>query len=229
MSRVLVVDDESHIRDVVQYALVRDGHAVDLAANGEQALACLAGGGIDLVVLDVLMPELDGLAVCRQVRGHGRVPIIFLSSRTEEADRVLGLELGGDDYVTKPFSPRELSARVRAVLRRTGAGGSDDGLAPPPPPIVRGRLTIDRARPECTIDDHHVVPLTVTELRLLAALLERPGRVLSRDQLITCVYDGDHHVTARTVDTHVRNIRGKLAVHGVDAIVTVHGLGYRGL
>ncbi|MBL8622443.1 MAG: response regulator transcription factor [Myxococcales bacterium] len=226
MSRVLVADDEAHIREVVRYALVRDGHQVDTADDGEQALARLARGGVDLLVLDVLMPELDGLAVCRRVRATARVPIIFLSSRTEEADRVLGLELGGDDYVTKPFSPRELAARVRAVLRRVG--GDAPPLAPPPPPLVRGRVAIDRARAECTIDGGAIVPLTVTELRLLAALLEHPGRVLSRAQLIACAYDGDHHVTTRTVDTHVRNIRAKLASHGVDAITTVHGLGYRG-
>jgi two-component system OmpR family response regulator len=229
MSRVLVADDEAHIREVVQYALVRDGHTVDLAVNGEEALARLRDGGIDLVILDVLMPELDGLSVCRRVRATTRVPIIFLSSRTEETDRVLGLELGGDDYVTKPFSPRELAARVKAVLRRATGDADDHTLEPPPPPLVRGRLTIDRARAECTIDGHHVIPLTVTELRLLAALFEHPGRVLSRGQLITCAYDGDHHVTTRTVDTHVRNIRAKLAVHGVDAIATVHGLGYRSL
>jgi two-component system OmpR family response regulator len=161
------------------------------------------------------------------VRERSRVPIIFLSSRTEEADRVIGLDLGGDDYVVKPFSPRELTARVRAVLRRTrGAAAS---LAPAAPPLCRGRLTIDRDRAECLIDGTHAVALTVTELRLLAALLQHPGRVLSRGQLIECAYDGDHHVTARTIDTHVRNIRAKLGVHGVDAIATVHGLGYRGL
>jgi two-component system, OmpR family, response regulator len=234
-ARVLVVDDEPHIREVVHYALTRDGLTVESAGDGEAALARLAIGDIDLVVLDVLMPELDGLSVCRHMRAlsrarpvAGRVPIIFLSSRTEEADRVLGLELGGDDYVTKPFSPRELAARVRAVLRRSGPDAADE-LGPPPPPLVRGRLTIDRARAECTVDGATLVPLTVTELRLLAALLEHPGRVLSRGQLIACAYDGDHHVTFRTVDTHVRNIRGKLALHGVDAIVTVHGLGYRGV
>lgn len=226
MSRVLVADDEAHIREVVSYALTRDGHQVETVADGEQALARLARGGVELLVLDVLMPELDGLAVCRRVRATTRVPIIFLSSRTEEADRVLGLELGGDDYVTKPFSPRELAARVRAVLRRVG--GDAPALAPPPPPLVRGRVAIDRARAECSVDGGALVPLTVTELRLLAALLEHPGRVLSRTQLIACAYDGDHHVTTRTVDTHVRNIRAKLASHGVDAITTVHGLGYRG-
>lgn len=219
--RVLVVDDDAHIREVVRYALGRDGYAVDEAADGSAALERMAAGGIDLVILDVLMPELDGLALCRRLRGT--VPIIFLSSRTEEADRVLGLDLGGDDYVTKPFSPRELSARVRAVLRRRA-----DPLAPAPPPITRGRLAIDRARHVATVDDRHQLALTATELRLLAALLEHPGRVLSRDQLIACAYPGSHHIAARTVDTHVRNIRHKLAVHGLDPIATVTGVGYRG-
>jgi two-component system OmpR family response regulator len=222
MARILVVDDDAHIREVVRYALVHDGHAVDEAADGSAALERVATGGVDLVVLDVLMPELDGLALCRRLRGT--VPIIFLSSRTEEADRVLGLDLGGDDYVTKPFSPRELSARVRAVLRRHA-----DPLAPAPPPIQRGRLSIDRARHVATVDDRHTLALTATELRLLAALLEHPGRVLSRDQLIACAYPGSHHIAARTVDTHVRNIRHKLAAHGLDPIATVTGVGYRGL
>jgi two-component system OmpR family response regulator len=228
--RILIADDEAHIREVVAYALTRDGFEVATAGDGRAALAAIEAGGVDLVVLDVLMPELDGLAVCRALRGPGapRIPIIFLSSRGDEVDRVNGLELGGDDYVTKPFSPRELAARVRAVLRRSGPDAADE-LGPPPPPLVRGRLTIDRARAECTVDGATLVPLTLTELRLLAALLEHPGRVLSRGQLIACAYDGDHHVTFRTVDTHVRNIRGKLALHGVDAIVTVHGLGYRGV
>jgi len=224
MSRVLVVDDDAHIREVVAYALTRAGHAVETAGDGAAALARIDAGGVDLVVLDVLLPELDGLAVCRHLRRSHPVPIVFLSSRTEEADRVLGLELGGDDYVTKPFSPRELAARVAAVLRR---GRTDDLLAPPPPPVRRGRLTIDHGRHEVRVDDQ-VVALTVTELRLLAALLERPGRALSRDQLIACAYPDPHHLSARTVDTHVRNLRAKLAVHGVEAIETVHGVGYRG-
>ena len=222
-STVLVADDEAHIREVVRYALVRDGHEVETAADGAAALARIGAGGIDLVILDVLMPELDGLSVCRRIRARQRVPIIFLSSRTEEADRILGLDLGGDDYVAKPFSPAELAARVRAVLRRHEEGA----LAPPPPPVARGRLRVDRARHEVLVDGAHPVTLTVTEIRLLAALLDHPGRVLTRDQLIGQVYDGDHHVTGRTVDTHVRNVRAKLAGHGVDPIETVHGLGYR--
>lgn len=222
MARILVVDDDAHIREVVRYTLVRDGHTVDEAGDGGVALERVAAGGIELVILDVLMPELDGLAVCRRLAGA--VPVIFLSSRTEEADRVIGLDLGGDDYVAKPFSPRELAARVRALLRRHA-----DPLAPAPPPIRRGRLTIDRARHVATVDDRDELALTATELRLLAALLEHPGRVLSRDQLIACAYPGSHHIAARTVDTHVRNIRHKLAAHGVDPIATVSGVGYRGV
>jgi two-component system OmpR family response regulator len=222
VSRILVADDEAHIREVVRYALERDGQTVETAADGVAALARIGAGGIDLVVLDVLMPELDGLSLCRRLRARERVPIIFLSSRTEEADRILGLDLGGDDYVTKPFSPAELAARVRSVLRRR-----DEAALAPPPPLRHGRVHVDRARHEVLVDGAHPVAMTVTELRLLAALLEQPGRVLTRMQLIGRVYDGEHHVTGRTIDTHVRNVRAKLAGHGVDAIETVHGLGYR--
>jgi two-component system OmpR family response regulator len=222
VSRILVADDEAHIREVVRYTLERDGHDVELVGDGAAALARLDRGGIALLVLDVLMPELDGLSVCRRVRARGGVPILVLSSRGEEADRIVGLDLGADDYVTKPFSPGELAARVRALLRRH----AEPVLAPPPPLLRRGRLAVDRAAHEVRVDDT-VVPCTVTELRLLAALLEHPGRALSRAQLIACAYPGEHHVTDRTIDTHVRNIRAKLVVHDLDPIETVHGLGYR--
>jgi two-component system OmpR family response regulator len=221
-----VVDDEANIREVVQYALEREGFTVELAGNGADALEVLGRsdrGAVDLVILDVLMPELDGLSLCRRLREDGAdIPIIFLSSRAEEADRVVGLDLGGDDYVSKPFSPRELAARVRAVMRRRA------GPAIAARPVLRhGRLQVDRDRHAVTVDDVHAVILTVTEIRLLAALIEHPGRVLSRGQLIDCAYDGEHHITERTIDTHIRNVRAKLASHGVDAIETVHGLGYR--
>jgi two-component system OmpR family response regulator len=222
--RILVVDDEAHIREVVAYALTRDGFDVITAGDGRAAEAALAGGGVDLVVLDVLMPELDGLSVCRRLRETSRVPIIFLSSRGDEADRVNGLELGGDDYVTKPFSPRELATRVRAVLRRSA------GTPPVPagvPAVQVGRLTIDLDKHEVVVDGTHRVELTATELRLLAALCERPGRVLSRTALIARAHGGDHHITARTIDTHIRHIRAKLAPLGLDPIATVHGVGYK--
>ena len=221
-----MVDDEANIREVVQYALEREGFTVELAGNGADALAVLGRpdrGAVDLVILDVLMPELDGLSLCRRLReGGADIPIIFLSSRAEETDRIVGLDLGGDDYVSKPFSPRELAARVRAVMRRRA------GPAVAARPVLRhGRLQVDRDRHAVTVDDVHAVILTVTEIRLLAALIEHPGRVLSRGQLIDCAYDGEHHITERTIDTHIRNVRAKLASHGVDAIETVHGLGYR--
>ena len=221
MAAVLVVDDDAHIREVARFALAREGHAVELAADGAAALARLASGGIDLVVLDVLMPELDGLALCRRL--GGRVPIVFLSSRGEEADRVLGLELGADDYLAKPFSPRELCARVAAVLRRAAA---DRAALEPTPVLALGPLAIDRDRHEVRLADRPL-PVTATELRLLAVFAQHRGRVLSRAQLIATVYGGDHHVTERTIDTHIRNLRAKLAASGTHVIETVHGVGYR--
>jgi two-component system OmpR family response regulator len=224
MAAILVADDDAHLREVVRFALARAGHAVELAADGEAALARLGRGGIDLVVLDILMPELDGLAVCRALAG--RVPVVLLSSRGEEVDRILGLELGADDYLAKPFSPRELVARVAAVLRR--AGPRAEPVAAPRKPLALGALAIDRDRHEVRIGDA-ALAVTATELRLLAALAEHPGRVLSRGQLIAVAYGDDHHVTERTIDTHVRNLRAKLAAAGAPVIETVHGVGYRGV
>jgi two-component system, OmpR family, response regulator len=168
------------------------------------------------------MPELDGFAVCRRMRTHGKVPIVFLSSRGEEGDRVLGLDLGADDYLAKPFSPRELVARVAAVLRRTAAA------APPPaqPVLEINGVTIDRDRHEVRVGTDPIT-VTATELRLLATLANHRGRVLSRTQLIATVYGEDHHISERTIDTHVRNLRAKLASRGADVIETIHGVGYR--
>ena len=222
MAAILVADDDAHIREVARFALVRAGHAVELAVDGVGALARIEAGGIDLVVLDILMPELDGLAVCR--RTAGRTPIVFLSSRAEEVDRVLGLELGADDYLTKPFSPRELVARVAAVLRR--AGGKPEVVAAPRPTLAIGNVTIDRDRHEVCVDAKPLA-VTATELRMLAALANHRGRVLSRGQLIESVYGSDHHITERTIDTHVRNLRAKLVAAGAAVIETVHGVGYR--
>lgn len=218
MAAVLVVDDDAHLREVARFALARAGHAVELAHDGEAALERLARGGIELVVLDVLMPELDGFAVCRRVRATSRVPIVFLSSRGEEIDRVLGLDLGADDYLGKPFSPRELVARVAAVLRR----GTPTLAATPV--LAVGEVEVDRDRHEVRVAGAPLA-VTATELRLLVALATHRGRVLSRAQLIAAAYGDDHHISARTIDTHVRNLRAKLAAH--DVIETVHGVGYR--
>jgi two-component system OmpR family response regulator len=222
---ILVVDDEAHIREVVQYALAREGYDVVTAGDGRAALARVRAGGVDLVVLDILMPELDGLAVCRKLRETSAIPIIFLSSRAEEVDRILGLELGGDDYLTKPFSPRELATRVKAVLRRVAGGAGGAGGAPGER-LAHDRLTLDIPCHEVRVDGTKV-DLTVTEFGVLQALLERPGRVLTRSQLIDRVRSEDYHITERTIDTHIRRIRAKLRPFDLDPIETVHGLGYK--
>jgi two-component system OmpR family response regulator len=224
MATILVVDDEPRIRDVVQYALAREGFKVLVAANGNEALALMEGKDVDLVVLDILMPELDGLSVCRAIRKQSAVPIIFLSSRAEEVDRILGLELGGDDYVTKPFSPRELAIRVKTVLRRTGGAG--DGPVGTKELLAHGPIALDLIRHEVRVKGDRI-GLTVTEFGVLQALLERPGRLLTRSQLIDRAYAHDNHITERTIDTHIRRIRAKMRPYGIDPIETVHGLGYK--
>jgi len=226
MATILVVDDEPRIRDVVQYALEREGFEVWLASDGTEALDKMREGCVDLVILDVLMPELDGLSVCRAIRKESAVPIIFLSSRVEEVDRILGLELGGDDYVTKPFSPRELAIRVKTVLRRTGGAAPGDTAAGPRDTIVHGPIEVDLARHEVRVKGEKVT-FTVTEFGVLQALLERPGRLLTRTQLIERAYAHDNHITERTIDTHIRRIRAKMRPFGIDPIETVHGLGYK--
>ena len=220
MPSILVADDDAHVREVARFALARAGFTIELAGDGLSALERLRSPGIDLVVLDILMPELDGLAVCRRLAG--KVPLIFLSSRGDEVDRVLGLELGADDYLAKPFSPRELVARVTAVLRRA----STSEVLEPKPVLALGAVAIDRDRHEVRVADAPL-PVTATELRLLSTLASHRGRVLSRGQLIATVYGDDHHISERTIDTHVRNLRAKLAAAGADVIETVHGVGYR--
>ena len=227
-TRILLVDDDPHLREMLGYALRKEGYEVHEAGDGAAALRSFAEQPVDLVVLDIMMPELDGLQVCRELRRRSRVPIVFLSSKAEELDRVLGLELGGDDYVTKPFSPRELISRVRAVLRRS--------QAPPLPPseaaaasevISLGPLSLDPAAHRCTV--HRVeLGLTLTEFRMLHTLLSAPGRAYSRDELVERSYEGRHFVSGRTVDSHVRRIRAKLRDAGMDDVIeTVHGLGFR--
>jgi two-component system, OmpR family, response regulator len=223
MAKILVIDDDARIRDIVRFALAREGFGVVEAEDGAQGLALAGQEAPDLIVLDIMMPELDGTEVCRRLRRDSRVPIIFLSSRDEEIDRVLGLELGGDDYVAKPFSPRELVARVKAVLRRmTPVAPASPGDAE----LRHGRLRLDREGFRAFWGDSEVV-LTVTEFALLRTLAERPGRVFSRDALMDGAYALDHYVSDRTVDSHIRRVRAKFQAVGGVPVETVHGLGYK--
>ncbi len=224
MALILVVDDDSHIRQVVRFALEQGGgFQVCEAADAVQALAQFDNAKVDLVVLDILMPEGDGLDVCRKIRSKSQVPIIFLSSKDSEFDRVLGLEMGADDYLMKPFSPRELLARVKAVLRRVQER----------PPLVAsetrklGPLEMDVSRHRCHFHGTELV-FTVTEFALLESLLSAVGQVLTRDQLVDKAYGLGHVITDRTVDSHIRRIRHKLAkVTQTEVVETVYGLGYR--
>jgi len=227
---VLIVDDDPHIREVVRFALEKAGYGTISASDGREAVAMFQEHEPDLIVLDILMPEMDGTEVCRILRGQSNVPIVFLSSRDEEVDRIVGLEVGGDDYVTKPFSPRELVARVKAVLRRTLAQtatvrGRETGPGEADL-LVHGRLRLDLDRFQAFWDDHEIV-LTVTEFGLVKTLLGFPGKVFTRDELMSGAYASDNFVTDRTIDSHLRRVRRKLAEAGANPIETVHGLGYK--
>jgi two-component system, OmpR family, response regulator len=229
-SLILIVDDDPHIREVVRFALENAGYVTAQAADGREAVEQFLSVRPDLVVLDILMPEMDGTEVCRQIRLQSATPIIFLSSRDEEVDRIVGLELGGDDYVTKPFSPRELVARVKAVLRRAETNQVATGPpeeTPSAKKVLRhSLLELDPDRFEAHWDGKPVV-LTITEFGILRTLLSYPGKVFTRDELISAAYTYDNVVTDRTIDSHIRRVRRKFAEAGADPIETVHGLGYR--
>lgn len=225
MSRVLIVDDDPAIRDVLRIALSQAGFQCIEAADGAAALAQFAAARPDIVVLDVMLPELDGTDVCRALRRRSAVPILFLSSRDAEVDRIVGLEIGGDDYLVKPFSPRELVARVRALLRR--AAPAEPPAAPATTPrLAHGRLRLDLDSLRVTWDGQDL-SLTATELGILRTLLARPGRVFSRDELMDRAYATERVVSDRTIDSHVRRLRAKFAAVGAAPIETLPAFGYR--
>jgi two-component system OmpR family response regulator len=223
--RILIVDDDPHIRELLAFAFARAGIETDEAGDGEEALSAVAARAPDLVVLDIAMPRMDGLEVCRRLRSQGEIPILFLSSRDEEIDRVLGIELGADDYVTKPFSPREVVARAKAILRRTAPRESE--AAPAASPVTRGGLTLDPEGWSARWEGAEVA-LTVTEFSLLAALASAPARFFTRDMLIDRLHGPGFAITDRTIDSHVRNLRRKFADAGChDLVETRAGVGYR--
>jgi DNA-binding response OmpR family regulator len=223
MTTVLVVDDEPIVRDVVARYLERDGHTILTADSGDEARGVIEGEAPSLVVLDVMLPgETDGLALCRWIRATSDLPVILLTARGDEADRIVGLELGADDYVTKPFSPRELASRVKSVLRRA------QPVAPPRERIELGPLALDAARHEARRDGT-AVRLTAREFELLWFLASNPNRVFSRDQLMARVWGYSSALDTGTVTVHVRRLREKLEDDSSrpELIETVWGVGYR--
>jgi two-component system OmpR family response regulator len=222
---ILVADDDPHIRQLIVFALAKAGLDAIEAEDGETALAAVAAHAPDLIVLDINMPRMDGIEVCRRLRAAGDLPILFLSSRDDEIDRVLGIELGADDYVTKPFSPREVVARVMAILRRVSAH-------PPAAQSVttrlqHGRLLLDFEGWQALWDESEV-PLTVTEFSMLRTLAAMPSKIFTRDAIIDRLHGPGFAVTDRTIDSHIRNLRAKFAKVGAsDVIETRAGVGYR--
>lgn len=219
---VLVVDDEPEIARLLRSYLERDGYRVVTASNGEEALYAARREKPDLVILDILMPKMDGLEFTRRVRREQDVPIIMLTARAEETDRIVGLEMGADDYVTKPFSPREVVARVRAVLRRAQP-------APEAPSVLRvGPIVLDRAKHTVTVGGE-AVDVTPTEFGILETLMRDPGRVFSRSEILEAVHGVAFEAYERTVDAHVKNLREKIEPDRDNPryIVTVRGAGYR--
>jgi two-component system response regulator RegX3 len=222
MTRVLVVEDEESYSDALAYMLTKEGFDVAIAKTGPDALAEFERNGADIVLLDLMLPGLPGTEVCRQIRQTSNVPVIMVSAKDSEVDKVVGLELGADDYVTKPYSPRELVARIRAVLRR----GSDPELAPSTLEVGPVRMDVDRHQVSV---DNHDVKLPLKEFELLEMFLRNPGRVLTRGQLIDRVWGSDYVGDTKTLDVHVKRLRTKIEPDPGNPVflTTVRGLGYK--
>jgi DNA-binding response OmpR family regulator len=224
-ARILLVDDEQSIQTLLSYPLRKDGYEVIPAHDGQEALERFAEQRFDLVVLDLMLPKMDGIEVCRRMRSRSRVPIIMLTAKGDEIDKVVGLEMGADDYITKPFSMSEFRSRVRAALRRSrmpGATAADEQ------PISSGSLRIDFERRIVTLRGEEV-RLTYVEFEVLAALSRAPGRVLSREALLEHVWGDSEYRDPRTIDVHIRHLREKLErdPKGPEYLFTVRGVGYR--
>ncbi|MCA2213744.1 response regulator transcription factor [Jidongwangia harbinensis] len=224
MARVLVVEDEESFSDALSYMLRKEGFEVSVAPTGTSALTQFDRTGADIVLLDLMLPEMSGTEVCRQLRQRSAVPIIMVTARDSEIDKVVGLEIGADDYVTKPYSPRELVARIRAVLRRQGA----DVAEVTTPTLAAGPVRMDVERHVVTVDGSSV-QLPLKEFELLELLLRNAGRVLTRGQLIDRVWGADYVGDTKTLDVHVKRLRSKVEPEpsAPRYIVTVRGLGYK--
>lgn len=219
MPKILVVDDEPNIIELAKLYLEREGYQVEGVANGRDAISRQSAINPDLIVLDLMLPDIDGFEVCRQIRAKSDVPILMLTARKEDIDKIVGLELGADDYFTKPFNPRELVARVKAILRRYKVG------LKPGDTIEVGNLRIDLSRYEVTVDGQPV-KLRTKEFALLATFAQNLGIVLTREKLLELVWGYDYYGETRTVDVHVNHLRDKIAKSGAQ-IETVRGTGYK--
>ena len=223
--KILLVDDEQSVQKLLAFPLRREGYEVVSALDGQEALDRIKDTTFDLIVLDLMLPHVDGFEVCRQVRARSSVPIIMLTAKAEEIDKVLGLELGADDYITKPFSVREFRSRVKAVLRRAALAKTDD---PSREPLEDGRLRIDFDKRDVTLGDD-AVRLTYVEFEILTTLARNPGRVYNRTVLLERVWGDSSYRDPRTVDVHIRHLREKLErdAKNPELIQTVRGVGYR--
>ena len=219
------MDDEQSVQTLLTYPLRKEGYEVIAASTGREALARFQEGQFDLVVLDVMLPEVDGFDVCKQLRARSSVPIIMLTAKAEEVDKVVGLELGADDYITKPFSMREFSSRVKAVLRRAGLSRNGDAAEEP---LEQGDVRIDFAKRQVDLRGEPV-RLTYVEFEILAALARSPGRVFSRTMLLERLWGDSAYRDPRTIDVHIRHLREKLepVPEQPEHLLTVRGLGYR--
>ncbi|MBI4897871.1 MAG: response regulator transcription factor [Actinobacteria bacterium] len=213
---------------MLEYPLKKDGYDVVIAGDGEEALEKFRGGKFDLVVLDIMLPKLDGLEVCKEIRAESNVPIVMLTARADEVDKVIGLELGADDYMTKPFSLREFRSRVKAALRRAGMSANGGANGPAERTIKTGRVEIDPGRRVVTVDGEEVT-LTFMEFEILMALASEPGRVLTREALLERVWGDSAYRDIRTVDVHIRHLREKVEPEASkpEYILTVRNVGYR--
>ena len=222
--KILIADDDPHILEVVAFALEKASMTTCTASDGKQAIEIFTRSAPDLMILDVNMPEMDGLDVCKEIRKISDVPILFLSSRDEEIDRILGLEIGADDYLTKPFSPRELVARVKAILKRSSPQDKPDIIVSE---IMCGNLRVNTDKHQAFWMEKEV-QLTATEFSILCGMAKYPEHVFNRDKIMDMAYAVNINVSDRTIDSHIRNVRQKFSVLGCEDIIqTVHGVGYK--